>query len=107
MHPIIFLTEKSNTANVMFMCFDLTHFRPMFPYYIPGKQYFWFSGVVSGFKMGGLVRRGLIILKVFSCTLKVTPYSIYFLSVLHQNKTLHYYNKRGQCPIAGCTIGLD
>ena len=36
-----------------------------------------------------------------------TPYSISFLSVLHQNKALHNFHKRGQCPIAGHIKGLD
>ena len=35
------------------------------------------------------------------------PSSIPFLSVLHQNKALHNFHKRGQHPIAGDIKGLD
>ena len=30
-----------------------------------------------------------------------TPYSIPFVRVLHENKALHNFHKRGQCPIVG------
>ena len=36
-----------------------------------------------------------------------TPYSIPFLSVLHQNKALHNFYKRGQRPTIGRIKGLD
>ena len=36
-----------------------------------------------------------------------TPYSIPFLSVLHQNKALHNFKKMAQRPIAGRINGLD
>ena len=36
-----------------------------------------------------------------------TPYSIPFLSVLHQNKALNNFNKRGQLPTVGRIKGLD
>ena len=36
-----------------------------------------------------------------------TPYSIPFLNVLHQNKALHIFHKRGQHLIARCIKGLD
>ena len=36
-----------------------------------------------------------------------TPYSIHFLSVLHQNKGLHNFHKMGQHPIVGHMEGLD
>ena len=36
-----------------------------------------------------------------------TPYSIIFLSVLHQNKALHNFHKRGQCLTARCIKSLD
>ena len=36
-----------------------------------------------------------------------TPYSIPFLSVLHQNKALHNFHKRGQRPTVGRIKGLD
>ena len=36
-----------------------------------------------------------------------TPYSIPFLSVLHQNKALHNFHKREQHPTVGRTKGLD
>ena len=36
-----------------------------------------------------------------------TPYSIPFLSVLHQNKALHNFHKRGQRATAGRIKGLD
>ena len=36
-----------------------------------------------------------------------TPYSIPFLSVLHQNKVLHNFHKRGQRPTVGHRKGLD
>ena len=35
------------------------------------------------------------------------PYSISFLSVLHQNKALDNFCKRGQHSIVECNIGLD
>ena len=35
-----------------------------------------------------------------------TPYSIPFLSVLHQNNILHNFCKRGQWSIVKCNIGL-
>ena len=34
------------------------------------------------------------------------PYSISFLSALHQNKTLHNFHKRGQGLTVGCIKGL-
>ena len=36
-----------------------------------------------------------------------TPCSIPFVNVLHQNKPLHNFYKKGQCSIAGCMKGLD
>ena len=36
-----------------------------------------------------------------------TPYSLLFLSVLHQNKTLHNFHKRWKRPIVGRKKGLD
>ena len=36
-----------------------------------------------------------------------TPYSIPFLSVLHQNKALHKFHKTGQQPIARNIKGLN
>ena len=36
-----------------------------------------------------------------------TPYSVPFLIVLHQNKALYNFYKRGKCPIAGHIKGLD
>ena len=36
-----------------------------------------------------------------------TPYSIVFLSVLHENKALLNFGKRGQCSIAERIIGLE
>ena len=36
-----------------------------------------------------------------------TPYSVYFLSVLDQKKTSHNFQKKAQCPTAGCIKGLD
>ena len=36
-----------------------------------------------------------------------TPYSIPFLSVLHQNKALHNFHKRGWRPTAEHVKGLD
>ena len=35
------------------------------------------------------------------------PYSIPFLSVLHQNKALHNFHKRGQRSIVERNIGLE
>ena len=35
------------------------------------------------------------------------PYSIPFLSILHQNKALHSFCKRGQRSIVECSIGLE
>ena len=37
----------------------------------------------------------------------IIPYLILFLRVLHQNKALHNFHKRGQGLIAGCMKGLD
>ena len=37
----------------------------------------------------------------------ITPHSIIFLSVLHQNKALLNFHKRGQRPIARHIKGLD
>ena len=34
-------------------------------------------------------------------------YSILFLSVLHQNKALENFHKRGKCPMAGHIKDLD
>ena len=36
-----------------------------------------------------------------------TPYSIPFLSVLHENKSLHNFHEWGQRPAAGRIEGLD
>ena len=36
-----------------------------------------------------------------------TPWSISFLSVLHQNKALYNFHKRKQRPMAGHIKGLD
>ena len=36
-----------------------------------------------------------------------TPYSISFLSALHQNKALHKFNKRGQRSMVERNIGLE
>ena len=38
---------------------------------------------------------------------KSHPYSIPFLNVLHQNKALHNFCKRGQCLIVERNIGLE
>ena len=35
------------------------------------------------------------------------PYSIPFLSALHQNKVLHNFRRRGQRSILECNIGLE
>ena len=35
------------------------------------------------------------------------PYSIPFLSVLHQNKALHNFCQRGHCSIVKRNIGLE
>ena len=40
--------------------------------------------------------------KIFS-----TPYSIPFLSILHKNKALHNFHKRGQHPTVEAMKGLD
>ena len=36
-----------------------------------------------------------------------SPYSIFLLGVLHQNKALHNFHKRGKLPITGRIKGLD
>ena len=38
---------------------------------------------------------------------EISPYSIPFLSVLHQNKVLHNFPKREQHPTVGCIKGID
>ena len=37
----------------------------------------------------------------------IIPYLILFLRVLHQNKALHNFHKKGQRLIAGCVKGQD
>ena len=58
--------------------------------------------IFRGFSYWGVRGRGEV------PTINLTNlYSIFFLSVLHENKALQNFHKSGQHPIAGCMKGLE
>ena len=54
-----------------------------------------------------LAKKGTFFQKKKGANNFIIPYLILFLRVLHQNKALHNFDKRGQRLIAGCINGLD
>ena len=53
------------------------------------------------------MRKGHFLMKKGTKNYPPSPYSISFLSALHQNKALYNFRKRGQHSIVKCSVGPE